>query len=871
MKDGGAFGAWSWDDNALPAFEYYCKEFEEQAAKYFTTWGYDNTHYHLLGNGCWFGIATNHGQVYLIDPRRGFTLVGGDPGVTIPARSSLVTFGIEDQDGTAWKDINTASSQPLTRRVFGAGYYQKGIDAGALHISSKVSFPSGGDPVIVAECIVENKTNEPRQIRLESSWNLFHLPLSKSLIVSWNGRKKYQNKGILDGLLRFAVALQKLVMADTDGARRKHSEGITFTFSESGSKVIAIPRHKDAGKHDPMEPSGINYHYKPMAVACIDDHPVPAKIVARIPDGQHGQRLVPNADARVVMACDIEVPAKTAITKRFLLACAAKDELDPLIEKYVALSRSGGMQAASSAWFKDRTVSLDVPRMQWLKREMAWHCVYVLSSIFADDYHGFHRVPQASTYLLGHGFDGSIRDFCLFLFPLAFMDPVLAREFLKFIYTCIDEKGKITYALHGFGMKLVVPGIHENPSDQYFFVIWATAEYVFLTRDFQLLDELIQIEGRNDNKKHLPVKELLVRLIKYAMSPEIGLGEHDMVRVRDGDWNDGISLMAKNRKDFIKAGESTFNSAILLLSFTKILPLIERFDSALAREMESMLGRVSRAVDTAWNGKWYYRGYDGKGNPLGNETLFLDHHAWMLQNRALPADKISVLLEHLNKVLVAKSRCGAAIMHPPNPKSSILPPGWDINGGTWHALNSLLAWGLRIRSPNTTLDFLQRMSMHNRAEQYPQIWYGIWSGPDSYNADDAERPGEAFFHASTPMCDFPFMNNNLHAGFIAAAIRYAGIEACHDKLRVDVTASVPFTFTSRIMNIKKEATSIEIEPGCSFKEPITIEIVVPEDFKTTAQIRVEPASESSPTVVEGVARVEWSPERPIHKITITKV
>nr|MDO8119545.1 PQQ-binding-like beta-propeller repeat protein [Candidatus Sigynarchaeota archaeon] len=96
MKNGGAFGAWSMDGNGLPAFEYDCKEFEEQAAKYFTTWGNDNTHYHVLGNGCWFGIATNHGQVYLLDPRRGFTLVGGDPGITLPARSSLVTFTIAD-------------------------------------------------------------------------------------------------------------------------------------------------------------------------------------------------------------------------------------------------------------------------------------------------------------------------------------------------------------------------------------------------------------------------------------------------------------------------------------------------------------------------------------------------------------------------------------------------------------------------------------------------------------------------------------------------------------------------------------------------------------------------------------------------------
>jgi len=868
MKNGGAFGAWSMDGNGLPAFEYDCKEFEEQAAKYFTTWGNDNTHYHVLGNGCWFGIATNHGQVYLLDPRHGFTLVGGDPGITLPARSSLVTFTIADQGGSRWQDINTSSSQPLTRRVFGAGYLEKGIDAGSLRISSKVLFPAGGDPVVAAECRVENTTGEPRRIRLEASWNLFHLPLSKSLIVSWNGRKKFQNRGALDGLIRLAVALQKIVKVDTDGARSKHAKRIIFNFAESGSRVVAVPRHKDAGKHDPMEPSDINYHYKPVAIACVDDHPAPAMVIAGVPGAN---RVVPNAEARVTMAYDIGIPANTSITKRFLLACAVEDELDSLIETYTATSGSGDLQATAAAWFKDRAVSLNVLGLEWLEREIAWHCAYVLSSMFADEYTGLHRIPQASIYLLGHAFDGAIRDYCLFLYPLTFMDPALAREFLKFIYTCVDDQGKITYGLHGFGKKLVVPLIHANPSDQYFFVTWATAEYIYLTRDFKFLDEPVGIVDKKGQKKVQPVKVLLSRLIRYVLSPGIGLGEHDLVRVRDGDWNDGISLMARNRKAFIKAGESTFNSAMLLLSFEKILPLVEGFDPALMKEMESTLERVGRAVDKAWNGKWYYRGYDGQGGPLGNDTLYLDHHAWMLQNQALPADKMGVLLENLNKDLVARSKCGASIMYPPNPNSSILPPGWDINGGTWHALNSLLAWGLRIRNPEMALAFLQRMSMHNRAEQYPRIWYGIWSGPDSYNADDAERPGEAFFHASTPMCDFPFMNTNLHAGFIAAAIRYAGIEACHDKLRVDVSASEPFTFTSRIVKIKKETSRIEIMPACSFKETIMLEIVVPDGFNASFRADMEPAVQGWPKVVGNAIQVEWLPDRPLKKVTITKV
>ncbi|MBN2152506.1 MAG: hypothetical protein JW839_13725 [Candidatus Lokiarchaeota archaeon] len=868
MKQDHVFGTWAMDRNGLPSFVYDCNEFQEPAAQHFTTWGHDNTHYHLLGNSCWFGIATNHGQLYLFDPRRGFTLVGGDPDATLPARSSLVTFTVEDQGGTKWEDINTTSSQPLTRRVFGAGYFEKGIEAGPLRIASKILFPAGDDPAMVAECSVENTTNTPRRIHLDAAWNLFHLPLSKSLIVSWNGRNRYQTGGALNWLLRFAVAMQRLARADTDEARRKHSGKITFTFLEaSGTRLVAIPRHVDAGKHDPREPSDINRHCKPVVIACIDRHAAPARIATAHPGAQ---RQVPNARARAIMSYEVEVPAKATVTKRFLLACANEGDLDPLIVKYAAGYLERDMQAEAAAWFKTRAVTLDVPGMPWLERETTWHGTYVLSSMFADEYHGLHRIPQGSAYLLGHAFDGSIRDFCLFSYPLVFMDPALAREFLKLIYTCIDDRGKITYALHGFGKKLVVPGIHNNPSDQYFFVTWATAEYIYMTRDFQFLDEKITIKDGEGGGKELSVKDLLGRLLRYVMSPEIGLGEHGLVRVRDGDWNDGISLMARNRKAFIKDGESTFNSAMLLFSFPMISPLVQRFDPNLAGEMGSMVERVRDAVDKTWNGKWYYRGYDGRGNPLGDETLYLDHHVWLLQNRGLPADKVERLLDSIHAVLVDRSRCGAAIMYPPNPRSSILPPGWDINGGTWHALNSLLAWGLRILDPGNALAFLLRMSMHNRSEQYPSIWYGIWSGPDAYNADDAERPGEAFYHASTPMCDFPFMNNNLHAGFIAAAIRYAGIEAYHDRLCIDVSAGEPFTFKSRLANIKKEASRIEIEPGQAFKEAFVLEVIVPEGFGARSQVDVEPSSQGAVAVAGSTVRVRWSPERPVRRITISR-
>nr|MDO8113851.1 hypothetical protein [Candidatus Sigynarchaeota archaeon] len=882
----GHFGEWQTDANGMPAFHYTCKEFVEAHARYFTTFGGSRTHYHLLGNTGWFGFATNHGQLYALDPRRGFTMIGTDTTTNHDDGDLGVgEFVFKDKDGKIVAGVNDVAAQPLISRIFGAGYAEKVFKAGDLSITVVNCFPAGGDPAIVAECSMTNESPAERTIEMCSYWNLFHLPMSKSLIVSAGGRKWYATKKSFNTLLRAAVGIQKLFRADTDGSRRRHASKISFRVKEtSPSLAILDPSFQGAAKHDPIAPSDINYHYKPVFVACLDDVVDTIRVKKPSFGGTTGTdrlaglfvpgyeqaktKSLKNKDACIAMVKKITIPAGTTRSIRFLFGCTEADAISGMIEKYKAQFHGASVKDGAASWFKERSITFNIEGIPWMQNEVAWHGAYMFSSMFKDEYHGYHRVPQGSVYLMGHAFDGSIRDFSLFSYPLMFMDPALAREHIKFIFTCMDEHGKITYALTGFGKRLLVPGIHANPSDQYFFVAWATAEYIYLTRDFAFLDERITLKDNKGKGTSLTIKELLKRLIDYVLSSEVGLGEHGMVRVRDGDWNDGITLMAENRGAFVKEGESTFNSAMLLLSFSKILPVIERFDNDLARRMKDTMDQVSLAIDKAWNSKWYFRGYDGRGNPLGDSTLFLDHHIWMLQNPAMPGDKMDILLKNVRDILMAKSRVGAVIMQPPNPKSSILPPGWDINGGTWHALNSLLAWGLRFRAPVAALDFIAKMSMHNRAEQYPDCWYGQWSAPDAYNADDAERPGEAFFHASTPMCDFPFMNNNLHGGFLAAVIHYAGIEASLEKIRVDVSIDATFSFRSRIIDIEKKPGCITIKPGTHFKEDVMLEIALPESFKDKGTVSCDPASIHVTQARDGVVSVLWSRAHPVSSITI---
>ncbi|MHA1682961.1 MAG: GH36-type glycosyl hydrolase domain-containing protein [Promethearchaeota archaeon] len=840
------FGRWVMDKQGLPRFEYTCKEYSGGIAEYFTTSGHSNEHYHYFGNDCWGALATNHGHVHVLDSRRGFVLVGKP---IKPVDGSHAGFGqvlIKDSKGACFIDVNTTKHQPLDVRVFGPGYIKKGFSMEDVKVENLVSIPQGDDAVILSEITLRNEGDVPVDLHVSSLWNIVLTPLPKSLIVNLGRRKHYSIKKGLNFLLRIALSLQKAFHMDTTGARLRKANQVKFTVvrTEPG-RVIIQPRHKNINKHDVNVPSGTNFHFYPMYVASLQEGAVKMSLLEtdrKNFNDKKGGETAPvvettfqNGTRVLGLSWNMRLEPGTERTERVLMGSCKLQDIEGMIEKYSRTCRQRLSPGSSTRSFIDldadhftsTLLSFSMTSKPWMARETRWHSAYFLGMMFWDDYFKTHRIPQGSVYLFGHGFDGAVRDFCLFFFPLIFLDPVRAKEFLKFILSLVDPEGRIPYGLHGHGMRLQIPLVHSNPSDQYFFVLWAVIEYVFILRDESILDEEIVYRGRDGSLLARPAMEVLEVLVNFVLSDEIGFGPHDLIRVKDGDWNDGITLMAGNRRKFVKDGESTFNSAMLLYTFSKLVDLVSTKNEVMGDRMREAHGKVKDAIEGAWNGKWYYRGFDGRGNPLGDGTIFLDHHAWILVNEGISRERQEILWGNIENKLIKTCSIGAKIMDPPNPNSSILPPGWDVNGGTWHAINNLLSWGLRKHDWKKSLEFFEKMSMHNRSKQFPTTWYGIWSGPDSYNADDAERPGEAFYHVATPMCDFPFLNNNLHAGILSAAIRMAGIQGDRHAIKIGLDNEMSFTFRSVVIGIKKDPENIEIILGPYFKSKFLLEITLP--------------------------------------------
>jgi hypothetical protein len=83
-------------------------------------------------------------------------------------------------------------------------------------------------------------------------------------------------------------------------------------------------------------------------------------------------------------------------------------------------------------------------------------------------------------------------------------------------------------------------------------------------------------------------------------------------------------------------------------------------------------------------------------------------------------------------------------------------------------------------------DEFLRNTMANHARHYPDVWVGVWSGPDSYNSDWSRRPGWTF---DIPVFNvygqyWPIQNVHTHAQPVLSFLRLAGVEPIAEGLRI---------------------------------------------------------------------------------------
>jgi hypothetical protein len=445
-------------------------------------------------------------------------------------------------------------------------------------------------------------------------------------------------------------------------------------------------------------------------------------------------------------------------------------------------------QVAMVEYWKKNLAYFTIGSAPHLQREMAWHAYYLQSSTLVHEYFGGRVVPQGSAYLYLHGIDGVPRDFALYVLPLVYLNPSLARDALKLIMSLTaGDSGQMAYSYTGYGA-LTGALVHNMPSDLDLFFLLAVSEYLAVTGDSAFLEEVVPFyRGLNQ-----PADRSVLNHIRVAFDHllyTVGVGESNLIRVLDGDWSDDVVL--RNVFPFapltsprltIEHGESVLNSQMALYILPRLACVLAGLESPLAQtlsqqmeaELEPILPRLEQGVLAHWNGEFYARAvlrtwWNGK-RLLRADRLDLEGQVWALIGEFEPQPG---MLDRLKDAIY--KYCDE-----PSPIGALL-----ASGTVWPAVSQLLTWGYARRWPELAWRSFVNHTFATKAEVYPHTWMNIWTGPDGINGPKKSEPGGTYETAPvTPMTDFPAMNNNPHALALLAMLRVCGIEPNADGLRI---------------------------------------------------------------------------------------
>jgi hypothetical protein len=858
----GHFGRWSEDEFGLPTFEYSCNQTTDPKAVTPIKPGIlgATEHVHQVGNDRITALASNYGDVRVRQDEGGPKVLndvdpethqfGGGIGYLTDGRETLSTY----YDG----------SSAHFERIFGVGYYRKRIAGNSYSVDQVISAPFGDDPVLLSQVTVTNHQDKPATVRWVEYW----------------GCQPYQ--------LSFRDFIEAAAGMGTE-AELRHKLGRRFNhrFSpiegQQGGKEGLLERKQFLGRPAEEEAKwkGIKAHLQAeptqFIAAVHDDKPgtyldsgdVPSTFLVSLdgpasgfstdaasffgtggpsnPSGLKqalGGNLGENSQhAGFLLERTVHLAPREKQSLHFLYGYLPEGfKLDALIAKY-RVAPASALKQSSSEW-KQRGMRFEVGGEPWIKREATWNHYYLRSSLTFDDFFGEHILNQNGFYQYVMGFQGAARDPLQHSLPFLFSDPEIVRSVLRYTLKEVRDDGSVPYGIVGHGV--VAPIVTDNSSDMPLWLLWAASEYVLTTRDVDFLDEKIPARFSATDGRTETVRNLLTRCYQHQVA-YVGVGKHGVVRMLNDDWNDGLlGTWAQSAfKECVEQGESVLNSAMSAWVFDEYARMLRYAGDStdLPARLEKSAEEARKGAREQWTGKWLKRAWLGPTlGWVGETTLWIEPQPWAIVGGVTSPSQSRELVETMN-ALLRRGPIGAAQMsegsdlHWPG----MFEPGTCVRGGVWPSLNQTLIWALAQVDPAMAWDEWKKNSFARHAEAYPDVWYGVWSGNDSYNSTISTTPGEAVADKNFHGTEFPVLNLHAHACMLYSAVKVLGVEFTGAGLTVRPELPVEsYRLDSPLLGVAKLKTGhYEGWYGPSRPGTWTVEVKLPEQVaKGISQVEV---------------------------------
>ena len=271
---------------------------------------------------------------------------------------------------------------------------------------------------------------------------------------------------------------------------------------------------------------------------------------------------------------------------------------------------------------------------------------------------GFYQVGGAT------GFRDQLQD----VMSVLYSDPAYARKQILDHAAHQFNEGDVLHWWHE-SMKM---GARTTFSDDYLWLVYVTYQYVTLTGDLDILDEVVPFcqgpqlsTGENEKCITYSLPEMssdgrqdpaftyatLYEHLRRAINRSMGrIGSHGLPLMGCGDWNDGMSNVGAKGK-----GESVWVALFLCDLLPKMEQLTQRMSDAdlnYCEELSEFRGKLVKALqENAWDGFWFLRAFFDNGDPMGSRNntecqIDLITQAWsILTDVATNEQKVSIFRE----------------------------------------------------------------------------------------------------------------------------------------------------------------------------------------------------------------------------------
>lgn len=262
------------------------------------------------------------------------------------------------------------------------------------------------------------------------------------------------------------------------------------------------------------------------------------------------------------------------------------------------------------------------------------------------------------------------------------------------IVQLLSTQMRAGYAMHQFNplsMEATMGDAASEPerpqyySDDHLWIILAICAYIKETGDTVLLRENVPFYDKDRDEKPVETATVLEHMRRAIAFTRGDVGAHGLPLAGFADWNDTVNLPA--------GAESLFTANLYgraLLELGELAAFIG--DDALVEQCRADYEVMRERVNAhAWDGAWYVRYFDHRGQPVGSHTnaagqIYTNGQSWPVLSGFAPDDRaraaLNAVYERLNTAHGIKlSTPGYDGFDPEIGGVSTYPPGAKENGG----------------------------------------------------------------------------------------------------------------------------------------------------------------------------------------------